>query len=113
MILYLILIPLLMAYFATSGYVFGKVNGHYKSICKYQKTNNCDGECGHVIGAIIAGLLWPVSMPIAAGKVMSESDRTPRDAKRRTRELEEARHKKELARIQAETTAALERALEN
>lgn len=112
MMLWLILVPALMAYFTMSGYVFGRMNSHYKSICKYQRTNNCDGECGHVIGSIISGLVWPVALPIAAGKVLSNSERVSRDTKRRTKEIAEANHKHELARIEAKTTYELEKALE-
>lgn len=106
----LIYILSVMAYFTMSGFVFGKLQNHYKPLCSYS-ASNCDAECGHSVGSAIAGLLWPVALPIAAGKVLSNSERVSRDQKRRTKELAEARHKKELARIEAETTYELEKAL--
>ena len=61
-------------------------------------------------------LVWPIFLPMLAGGGIGErlagiTSKTTREDKRRTREIEEAEHRLYLAKIEAETTAELEKAL--
>lgn len=67
-------------------------------------------------GPFFGALAWPVALPLLLGikggtLVLGDGERLSRDERRRDKELTEARHKQELARIEAETTRELERAL--
>lgn len=68
-------------------------------------------------GPTFGSLLWPVAIPVVLGAKVAGSifgngtERLTRAEKRREKELAEANHKQELARIQAKTTQELEKAL--
>lgn len=72
----------------------------------------------HNSSAVFTGLAFPLTVPLFLGSygkanVFGSSEAGSRDEKRRARELTEAKHKEELAKIQARTTRELERALED
>ena len=62
-------------------------------------------------GPFMAGLFWPVAIPFILGTMLCREATGTRAEKRREREIIEAKHKVELAKLRAEETAQLERAL--
>lgn len=72
-------------------------------------------KCGHdhETAATFSGMFWPLAATFLAGDLVSSpfTRRSERTARRREDEIAEAKHRKELARIRAEETRELERAL--
>lgn len=69
----------------------------------------------HDFPAFFAGALFPLAIPLLAGmygpKGFGVADKESRAKARRAAEIDDANHKRELAKIEAETTRVLERAL--
>lgn len=65
-------------------------------------------------GVFFSGVLWPIVLPAGLGtsivSAMSSQSRMSRAKRRQEQEIIEAKHKKELARINAETLEINERA---
>lgn len=97
------------AYLVIGGSVYRNIQAHYRPLCRRAKISQCDSDCGHSVLAGLSVFLWPITLPVMLGV----NFKTPqsRNERRRAKELAEAEHKVELARIRAEETAQLERAL--
>lgn len=68
-------------------------------------------------GPFFGSLLWPIALPLMLGiygstLVLGDGERLSRDERRREKELDEAKHKLEIAKVDAATTRELERALD-
>lgn len=61
----------------------------------------------HETPAFFTAVLWPAAVPFVLASRKGEGKSLSRDEKRRQREIEEARHQKELARIRMEEDALL------
>lgn len=122
MVLALIIVSSILTYL----YAAGTVSRNFKAVSA-KRCHKCstpdrwgDTNCraDHVSAAIFAGLLFPAALPLllglyGAGGVFATGQGGTRDERRRARELTEANHKEELAKIQARTTRELEKALED
>lgn len=68
--------------------------------------------CTHITMSIwFYGALWFVALPITAGYLIGSTDKSGRIEKRRAREIAEAKHQTELARIRREEDEELDRQL--
>lgn len=98
----------IMLHFIVGGFAYSRVQARYRPICKYRNTKQCDSECGHSMLAGVSIVLWPIIFPVMLGISVGEGKGgASRDEKRRAKEIAEANHKKELARIAMEEDAML------
>lgn len=120
MLTFLIVLACIGSYLFTAGTVgrkFYAVSAVRCDRCSGRNRRSCVAT--HEVSAFFTGVLFPLSVPLMLGmygpahSFGSGGNRISRDEKRRTRELTEAKHKEELAKIQARTTRELERALED
>ena len=88
--------------------VFGKAS--YRHL-----ENTCTKEyCyDHELSSFFIGLFWPIAIPVVLGTVtkMPRLDHTSRDERRRTKELAEAEHQLELARLKAQESVLIDQQL--
>lgn len=114
----LLAIVLTSTYFFTVGVSYRKLRHNLLLHCaKCSKGRSCYSD--HGVTAGFFSIFWPLGLPLMLGRFgpsqLLYPDRPPRTNRvtaRRQNEIAEARHQKELARIRAEETALLERALE-
>lgn len=70
-------------------------------------------ESDEIVASFFAGLFWPVSLPaLLTVRDPRKGARMSRDDRRRNKELAEARHLSELAKIRAVEAVNIEKALE-
>lgn len=111
--MWIVWIILAAAYIFTSGVVASRTRQELM-----KRDNNCNGRCyrgtctkelGHWLGAVPAGMFWPISLLIIAGVLVAEAPRrkSVREASQRDKELEQARHETALAEERASQAAAL------
>lgn len=102
---------MLIAFLIVSGiFGYGLVAGMtFKGFSHY-------GNFYDEFGPGIAAIFWPFALPAGIGAVLLgkkiSTERISRDDRRRRKELAEANHRKELARIAAEELAINERSLQ-
>lgn len=81
--------------------------------CAYGRRCTSD----HKASGFFAGLLFPLALPLIVGTTVvpnfADADRQPRAERRRQKEMEEAEHRVQLARVRAQETEALERSLKS
>lgn len=109
MITILIFIGYIMAYFAVAGLSGARHHAIESSRCG---SSDCWNSywCSHcVVSVWLAGIFWPIGVPTLLGIKAGGTSRETRTKNRRTRELEEAKHKQELAKINARTLEIQER----
>jgi hypothetical protein len=104
---FLFIMLYIMFHLTVGGLVCAKVQAALKPACKYKGTL-CDALCGHSFAAGLSVIAWPLTLPISAGLLMGQ-DKTARTEKKHQRQIDEARHKQELAKINAQTIAIQER----
>ena len=80
----------------------------YLSIC-----GTCSAVCGHKVGSISAGVLWPLTIPLFLGIAVAEHAdyKQMRTERRRQEELAEAKHQRQLQEQHAAEAEALDRQL--
>ena len=65
--------------------------------------------CNHIYRSVwMFGVFWWLALPASAGFLIGSSNKDTRIERRRTRELEEAKHKVELARLARQEDAELD-----
>jgi hypothetical protein len=107
----LIVIASILAYVVIGGAVGARHHAIASRTCHVNHFSSY--WCSHVyISVWVYGLLWPLALPATAGVLIGLSDSATRTARRRTRELEEAKHKAALAREARIADEELDRQLE-
>jgi hypothetical protein len=96
-----ILIPAILLYFLVSGVV-------YKLRFNAIKGKSSDPE----FDSFLTSIVWPLSVPFAVGSISASYNRSERAESKRERQLIEARHQIELAKLENERTRELEKALD-
>lgn len=109
---FLILMLFAISYVAVGGYVFGRVHTLIKGDCRKCRDPRTTCFSSHQDGAFFAGVLWPIGLPFYFAKRAGSSHEN-RDERRRRKELADANHQKELARIRMEEDAMLTHQLES
>lgn len=101
----------IFAYLAVAGFSYRKMEITHRLNC-----NRCSDEIGGYTGSyhdpdmgwFFSAAVWPAVIPLVIGFGLSAKGQgLSRDEKRRAKELAEANHKKELARIAMEEDAML------
>lgn len=95
-----------------TGYTFiGGVS--YMGIYNKVARKHFQYRYNEVPGSILLATLWPLTIPAILGAAIFGTlvDREVRESRRRERELDEARHKRDLAEIRAKEASALEKEL--
>ena len=88
-----------------------KCHWHNGAKDRWGENQTCwtDSWCAHIYLSIyLFGAMWWLGLPVAAGTLVGKSNRESRAVARRTRELEEAKHKLELAKIARQEDEELE-----
>ncbi len=96
---------------SVGGFSFQKIQTVGKAKCKYNRTGNCDGDCGHAVAAFLSIIVWPAVFPVLFGSHLANNDKPSRVERRRDKELAEARHQTMLSEERARESAALDREL--
>lgn len=113
---FFIVMACIISYTMIGGFLGAR---HHHSLSKKCSYKNCwKGEwCGHCFASVYAvGLFWPIGVPLMLGVLAGANDKESRVEARRSKQIEEAKHKAELARIAREEDEELDRrlaALEN
>lgn len=104
-----LIIGYIMLHLTIGGVAYAKIQAHYRPTCKYltPNYNNCDSDCGHSFLAGAAIPLWPVILPAMVGVLIGDRGCGTKIERRHAKEIEEAQHQKELARIRMEEDAML------
>lgn len=92
----LIIIGCIIAYLTTGGYSYAAIQSRLKPKCTSRYS--C-GDHGHDIVAGLSVIAWPAVLPICLGVMMGNRSPVDRAQRKRAREIENAKHKAELARI--------------
>lgn len=103
----LYVIGYIMLHFVIGGFAYSQIQARYRPLCKY-RGSQCDSDCPHSFFAGVSVIAWPIIFPVMLGISLGEKKpKESRDEKRRVKEIAEANHKKELARIAMEEDAML------
>lgn len=118
----------ILGYAFIAGLVGGRHNAISSADCKYRDgheatdrygtttTQTCFKPywCSHLLLTyFFFGPFWFIALPIAGGVLIGSRDKETRTKRRRARELDEANHRLELARIAREEDAELTLQLEH
>jgi len=87
-------------YLTGSGAMWNIQHKRLIAKCTYREH---DFECGHWWTEMFSALFWPAVVPLALGHKLSGFDNESRIDRKHERQVEEAKHKQELARINSET----------
>lgn len=108
MFTFLVVMSVIMGHMTIGGASYAKIQQVGRANCRYVRHNS---DCGHNWLAGLSLVLWPVILPCILGALMVGGGRMGKDEKRRSHEIEEANHRRELARIAAEEDAILTKQL--
>lgn len=108
MVTFLIVMAIIASHFVVGGFSYSKIQSKYRPLCEQ---HYCDSDCGHSVAAGISVVLWPVILPIMLGNAIGNSSGTSRAEKRQAKEIAQAKHEAELARIKRIAVEELDREL--
>lgn len=97
-----------LTYFGMMGFSYQKMLSIAKGNCR-DCSSNWKCYTDHAVGAFFGGLFWPIGWAMVLGIVNGRAG--SRTERRQTKALADAEHRVELARLQAQEAAYLDRAL--
>lgn len=113
MIIVLMVLLTMMGYALVGGASAARHEAITSARCPKSNHGNAENTyCTHKLVSIwLAGIFWPVGIPMLTGVAVGGSSKEARDERRREKEIAEAKHRKEIERINAEADAELDRRL--
>ena len=112
MITFLIILGSLLAYVFLGAAIGARDHAVRGLECKHYPTYCYGGTwCTHATLSMWIGILWPFMFPAVAGIKVGKRTKSTRVERRRARELEEAKHQAELARLARQEDEDLDKRL--
>ncbi len=98
MMLFILIVVPTVVYTSVAGYIGMRQFNTLQNRCG----RGSHGACMHEVPACLAGLFWPFTIPLLIGAALGDTNhRESVSERRKNKELQEERHKTELARERA------------
>lgn len=99
MTIFLIILAVVFGYTFIGSALFTRHHMIESRKCGYDGNHFGYNWCSHTYQSLwLFGVAWPAAIPVKGGQLLGGMDKAKRDEKRRSREIEEAKHQAELAK---------------